>query len=413
VEDVLWLSAVRRAPLEGRDQVELGKVDDCVLRLVEASYPIVVGLLIHLDDQPTFVPMDRVVRFDAGQVVADVDPSELGRFERRPQEVLAVRDLLEHHLIWAKSKLRPRLVSARDLGMIRFEDTWRVIAVDVAQEHHRRFRRAKGEGRIVDWRDLVPLVGHVPSARIRLELRSIRRLHPAELADLLEDASDAEGREIMEALQADPAFEADVVEELTPHGRREAIRERSDEEVGELLGTMEPDDAVDLLLNLDQERRESVLALVPEPQQSTIKRLLAYNPDSAGGLMTTDVVVLGLGMSAAEACSELRRRERLPENLWAVFLADAEGHLAGQLSLAALVRAQGEERVEDLADTNPRSVRPDADLAEVAVLMADFNLAAVAVVDGESTLLGAVTVDDVLPRTIQPSWRRRAEALEG
>ncbi len=391
---------------------ELGRVDDVVLRLVEASYPVVAGLLVHVDDQPMFVPADRIDELSSERIVARIDRAALGRFERRTQEVLAVRDLLEHHLIWAKSKLRPRLVKARDLGMISFGGAWRVIAVDVAQVHSRRRLRQRREARVVDWRDLVPLVGHVPSARIRLELRSIRRLHPAELADLLEQASESEGREIMEALQADPAFEADVVEELTPQRRRDAIRERSDAEVGELLGTMEPDDAVDLLLALDQERRESVLALVPEPQQATIKRLLAYNPASAGGLMTTDIVTLVVGTTVADACGELRLRASLPQNVWVLFVVDAEGHLVGQLSLVGLVRAEPSERVEALADTEVRSVHPDADLAEVAVLMADLNLAAVPVVDDDGVLLGAVTVDDVLARTIQPGWRRRAEALD-
>lgn len=397
----------------GRSGHEFGRVDDVVLRLVEASYPVVVGVLVHVDDQPMFVPADRIDEFGTERIVASLDVDDLGRFERRPQEVLAVRDLLEHHLIWSKSKLRPRLVSARDLGMIPFAGEWRVIAVDVAQEHHRRSWHAKKEARVVDWRDLVPLVGHVPSARIRLELRSIRRLHPAELADLLEDASESEGREIMAALQADPAFEADVVEELTPQGRRDAIRERSDAEVGELLGTMEPDDAVDLLMSLEQERRESVLALVPEPQQTTIKRLLAYNPESAGGLMTTDVVALGAGTTVASAYGLLRSRSAVPENLWVLFVVDAEGRFLGQLPLVTLLRAEDDASVDALADTEARTVRPDADLTEVAVLMADFNLAAVAVVDADGVLLGAVTVDDVLVRTIQPGWRRRAEALDG
>lgn len=409
----MWLSAVRRMPVVDSTGREFGRVDDVVVRLVEASYPIVVGIISYVDDQPLFVSAAHIGQLGPERVAIDVKAGELGRFERRPQEVLAVRDLLEHHLIWAKSKLRPRLVSARDFGMIRFQGEWRIIAVDIAHEHRPRLWRRHNEEQVVDWRDLVPLVGHVPSARIRLELRSIRKLHPSELADLLEDASESEGREIMEALQADPEFEADVVEELTPQGRREAIRERSDAEVGELLATMEPDDAVDLLLSLEQERRESVLALVPEPQQSTIKRLLAYNPDSAGGLMTTDVVAFPAQMTVGEACSALRAREEVPKNVWAVFLVDGEHRLVGQLSLLELLRAEASVPLADVADDDPRSVRPDADLPEVAVLMADLNLAAVAVVDRDETLLGAVTVDDVLPRTIQTGWRRRVEAMGG
>lgn len=413
MDQLLWFTEVVRNPVYVQGS-EVGKVEDAVLRLEEARYPVLTGFLVSVNDTSIFISSDKLVSLSEESIATDQSLSDFSAFERRPQEILIERDLLNHHLIWTKSKLRPRLVTAKDVGFARDQSNWRGVSIDVATAHRSRWLKAKRSSKehsLVDWLDLVPLVGHVPSARKRLELRSIRKLHPAQLADLLEEASEVEGQEILGALQADPEFEADVVEELAPARQRDAIRHRTDAEVGELLSEMEPDDAVDLLLSLDQDRREGVLAAVPSAARSSIVRLLNYHPESAGGLMTTDVITLDPHMTVADACAALRNREALPHNLWSIFLTDSSGHLYGQIAISSLISADQEDALAKYAETEPPVVQPGSDLSEVAVLMADYNLAALAVVDDDGLLLGSVTVDDVLPRTITPSWRRRQEAL--
>ncbi|WP_298207429.1 CBS domain-containing protein [Ferrimicrobium sp.] len=413
MDQLLWFTEVVRNPVFVQGS-EIGKVEDAVLRLEESRYPVLTGFLVSVNDVSIFISSDKLEQLSDESISTGQALSEFSTFERRPQEILIERDLLNHHLIWTKSKLRPRLVTAKDVGFARRGSEWRAISIDVATAHRSRWLKAKRSARdhsLVDWLDLVPLVGHVPSARKRLELRSIRKLHPAQLADLLEEASDVEGQEILGALQQDPEFEADVVEELVPARQREAIRHRTDAEVGELLSEMEPDDAVDLLLSLDQGRREGVLAAVPHPARESITQLLNYHPESAGGLMTTDVITLNPGTTIAQACDALRSRESLPHNLWSIFITDGSGHLVGQIPISALISADPEDALGKHAETELPVVRPDSDLSEIAVLMADYNLAALAVVDDGGFLLGSVTVDDVLPRTIAPGWRRRQEAL--
>jgi CBS domain-containing protein len=413
MDQLLWFTEVVRNPVFVQGS-EIGKVEDAVLRLEEARYPVLTGFLVSVNDTSIFISSDKLVRLTEESVETDQALSEFSTFERRPQEILIERDLLNHHLIWTKSKLRPRLVAAKDVGFDHGQASWRAVSIDVATAHRSRWLKAKRSARehsLVDWLDLVPLVGHVPSARKRLELRSIRKLHPAQLADLLEEASEVEGQEILGALQADPEFEADVVEELAPARQRDALRHRTDAEVGELLSEMEPDDAVDLLLSLDQDRREGVLAAVPLVARDSITRLLHYHPESAGGLMTTDVITLDPSMTIADACEVLRNREALPHNLWSIFLTDSSGHLYGQIAISSMISADQQDSLSKHAETEPPVVGPGSDLSEVAVLMADYNLAALAVVDDDGILLGSVTVDDVLPRTITPSWRRRQEAL--
>jgi hypothetical protein len=412
VNEIVWFSELHRKPILV-DGVEIGKVEDAVLRLEESAYPVLTGFILESEDRLLFLPMDKSSFGGTDRIEAQLTLGQLDTFERRPAEILVGRDLLDHHLIWTRSRIRARLVSVKDVGLLRFDSTVKAIAIDAGGRQGKGwFSRNKGSRHVIDWRETVPLIGHVPTARKRLELKSIRKLHPAQLADLLEQASKSEGQEIMGALQSDPEFEADVVEELDQVHRRETLRNRSDEEVGELLGTMEPDDAVDMLLALDQDRRENVLALIPEPSQERVKRLLAYHPLSAGGIMTTDFVALPETATAGEACALLKSKESLPTNLWTLFLVDGDQRIIGQLPLSQLLVADPLVALRDIAEIDPPKVAPNADIVEVALTMADYNLVTLAVVDEDFRIIGAVTIDDVLPRTLSSSWRRRQEAID-
>ena len=139
-------------------------------------------------------------------------------------------------------------------------------------------------GTIVDWAEIEPFVAHVPTARLRIPYRKLSRLHPAQIADLVEAASHEEGEEIIKAVGQDRELEADVFEELDEEHQLEFIHSRSDSEAARLLATMASDDAADLITELDQDRRLHVLQLMPAPKQRKIRTLLNYNPDTAGGL---------------------------------------------------------------------------------------------------------------------------------
>lgn len=414
MNQLLWFSELLRTPVD-EEQQEIGKIEDIVLRLEDFGFPTMTGILVFVEEMPIFIPTNAITNLAPERVTTSKPLNQFAAFERRTGEILVGRDLLDHHLIWTRPRHRPRLVAARDVALLNTGE-WKAVGID-GTNHKLGLRlfskHASSDRQVVDWRELVPLVGHVPTARRRLELRKIRKLHPAQLADLLEQASDDEGKEIFGALQADPEFEADVVEEMEPNRRREALREKTDDELGELLGTMEPDDAVDMLLSLDQDHRENILALIPEPQQRDVKRLLLYHPDTAGGMMTTDFVTVCSSDTVDDCCTTLRSKSELPGNLWSIFVVDDEQRLIGQLPLSCLITAPSQTIVAALiVDMNPATASPDADLTDIAVTMADYNLAAMAVIDSSEHILGVVTVDDVLARTVPTNWRRRKEALD-
>jgi Mg/Co/Ni transporter MgtE len=234
---------------------------------------------------------------------------------------------------------------------------------------------------------------------------------PAEIADLLEEADKAEGGEILDRVHSDPELEADVFEELDPDKASRLLNDMSDAEVAALLGRMRADDAADAISDLRQSRRRRVLELMPAPQRTKVITLMGFNPDSAGGLMNVDFVSCAPGTTAGEALALISAARSLqPEALIKVHIVDEEKRLAGVVSVIDLLQAQPGETVATLMDSDPVRVTADADLTDIALLMADYNLYAIPVVDDQDRVLGVVTVDDVLEATIPEDWRRREPA---
>jgi CBS domain-containing protein len=409
---VVHLSSVLRSPLLDRAGERLGRVEDVIVRLADRGYPPVTGLKARIGGRELFVPVDRVAELKPGAVRLAGEKLSLGRFERREGEVLLREDLLGRKLVNVESE-PPRLVTAEEIGLACIDSWWRVVGVDPRPTVALR-RRLPGplkklisERPYLDWTDLEPFVGHVPSARLRFSFRKLADLHPAEIADLVEAASHEEGEEIIEAVRQDRELEADVFEELDEHHQLEFIRERSDEQVAAVLSRMATDDAADLIVELDQDRRTRVLLLLPAAQQRKIRALLGYNPSTAGGLMSPDFIALEERSTVQRALALISESQTAPETLTTVYLQDADGKLSGSVTVVALLRHDAAAALKDVAEHEAVSVNPDADLPEVARTMTDYNLVMLPVVDDQDRPIGVVTVDDVLELILPAGWRRR------
>jgi Mg/Co/Ni transporter MgtE len=241
---------------------------------------------------------------------------------------------------------------------------------------------------------------------MRIPYRKLARLRPAQIADLVEAASHQEGEEIIEAVGMNRELEADVFEELDPEHQREFLDSRSDVEAARLLATMEPDDAADLIVDLEQDRRLPILDAIPEPKRAKIRALLSYNPETAGGLMSPNFLVLSRDTTVGDALDEIRRSQVAPEALGVTYLEDDEGHLCGAASVVRLLKSSTTARLRDIAEADPISLWADADLHEIGRKMSDYDLSAMPVVDGDRRMIGIITVDDVL-ELLLPAGRRR------
>ena len=412
-ESIVHLSSVAGSPLLDSAGERLGRVEDVIVRLdLDDGLPPVTGLKARIGGREMFVPADRIAHLEPAAARTSTTKLNLAQFDRRPGEILLRSDVLDRSLINVDTA---RLVRAREVELICDQGTWRVAGIDpslsarLMRLRPRRFRTHTGEHpQFVPWRDMEPFVSHVPSSRLRLAHRRLARLHPAQIADLVEAASHDEGEEILAAVGQDKELEADVFEELDDEHQVEFLRERSDEEAAAVLARMASDDAADLLLEIEQDRRIPVLNLLPAAKQLKIKRLLGYNPSTAGGLMNPDFLSFGASTSVSDALDAVRASELAPQQEVTAFVVDESGVLLGAVTLAELVRAAADGRVSDLIESAVPTVSPETDLPEVACLMTDFNLMAMPVVDAESRPIGVVAVDDVLELLVPTEWRRRS-----
>src|SRR5580704_3809143 len=372
----LRLSELLKRPLTARDGESLGRLSDVIVRLQGAGYPLVSGLVGTVGGRQVYIPIEQVSSFDGDELRLTSARLDLRRFERREGEVLLRADVLGHRLIDVE---RARLVRAADLQLA-LDGDWVLSGVATRRRPGRLFARL-GLGRprqpdrevFEDQGKFEALIGHAGSAVLRGPFARIRLLRPAQIADLLEEAS-------------------------------------KDEET-EILGRMRADDAADAIAELPQRRREPVLDLLPAGQRAKVLTLMGFNPTSAGGLMGVDYLALAAGTPVGEVLAAVRQAVHLqPEALTSVHAVGEQGQLRGVARVVTLVQADPGALLGDVSDTDPVRVGPDTDVVDVAVLMSDYNLITIPVVDDGCHMLGVITVDDVLEVTLPEDWRRREAA---
>ncbi len=412
----LMVTQVLRSPVLNPAGVELGRLEDLIVKLDGGGYPPVTGIKVRMGGREVFVSTKNIEKLAPGEVRLNTEGLDTGDFQRRPGEVLLAADVLGRHLM---DVVRARIVQAHDLVLAHTEDGWRLLGVDRSPRAMLRRlvpRRGRPDLRkhaILDWKDVQPFVAHVPTARLLVPLQRLRRLHPAQIADLVEGASHAEGEEILDAVESDKELTADIFEELDAEHQVEFLRSMSNEEAAQVLERMAFDDAADLLGDLDQDRRKPIFDLMSPQAQHKLRKLLQYHPSTAGGMMSPDYVWVIKGATAAEALEAVRIDDKAPHQLLnTVFVTDADGKFIGSISTADLLRTEGGRKVEELELTDCH-VTTGADVTDVTLTMADYNLIALAVTDAAGNLLGAVSADDVIEAIVPEEWRARVEASTG
>jgi CBS domain-containing protein len=408
--EILHLSTFLRRPMFDQAGDRIGRVQDLVARLGDDAHPPIVGAVIRIEGRDLFVPIRKIGGLAEGRVTFEGRRVDLRRFERRPGELLLAEDLLARHLI---NLVRGRLITANEIEIALIDGTWEVVGVDPGRRPLLRRllgpsvgARVKAE-RIVDFASIEPFVSHVPTARLRIPYRKLAKLHPAQIADLVEQASHEEGEEIIEAVGLDRELEADVFEELDTTHQLEFLEGRSDAEAARLLARMEPDNAADLISEVEQDRRLPILEGLPADQRDKVRNLLSYNADTAGGLMSPDFLTVGASATVADALDAVRASRVPAESLHVVFVLDDQGHPAGSATVASLVRARADETALAVSRVPLTHVHPHWDVSQVARKMSDFNLTVVPVLDDEhGAVVGVVTVDDLLDELLPQGWRR-------
>ena len=414
----VYMARLAGLPVFDPNGDRVGRVRDAVVRLRTTNRPPqVVGLVAEMGlRRRIFLPIGRVTSMDADAVVLGTGTLNLRRFEKRPNELLVVEDLLDRRVTVVSEdgsgKVTPGTVV--DIAMeVNRSSEWRVTRVGVRELTGRLTRR--GHVFQADLDRVRDLFGPTDTQGTSNLLALLEQMKPADMANALQDLSDARRNDVAAAL-SDRQL-ADVLEELPEHDQVEILVRLDRKRAADVLERMDPDDAADLLGELPKTEQAVLLDLMEPEEAAPVRQLMNYQPGTAGSVMTSEPVILTPDTSVAEALARIREPELSAVLAAQVFVARAPsatptGRYLGMVHFQRLLREPPASILGGIVDDDIEPLRPETKLSAITKQMATYDLVAMPVIDATGRLLGAVTVDDVLDHSLPRDWRDKDTELD-
>ena len=412
---MLYLSQLLGRPIREVEGERVAVLKDVIVRLGE-DHPPVTGLVARYRRRDFFVPRARLAQMGAHGVRLNSDILDLRRFTRREGEVLLARDVLDKQLIDVDDK---RVVRVNDVQLVEAGGEWRVTGADVTLAG--LWRRLVPQGlagstrpvEVIDWADVGYLATDAAAVQLKSSRDKLARLHPVEIARLAEALSRDQTAEVIEALDDETA--AETLEEMHAEDQARIIGDMEEGRAADILEHMSPDEAADVLGDLPEEKAEDLLELMEHEEKADVEELLPYEDDEAGGLMTTEFVVLPKHLTAGEALASLREMAETPNMIYYLYVVEREGSwkLCGVIALRSLILAAPDAPLSEVMRDEFQYARPKDSAREVAERIAEYNLLALPVLDDVGDIAGIVTVDDAMEYLLPKDWRQRLPRVFG
>jgi CBS domain-containing protein len=385
-------------PVRNPSAAEIGTIKDVVARWDGGEYPPVTGLVVRIGRRLAFVPGTQIETLAHREVVLQSARLDLADFQRREGEVLLVEDVIDHQLVDVDGV---RVIRAADLYVAKVGAMYRLVGVDVSMGTllrrlgPTRWRTRPTPERVIDWAAIQPFGRPGSPIRLREGNRALHRLRPSELADLLEELGRRERQELLAALEPETA--ADALEEMDAEELESLLRESGEEQAAALLAVMEPDEAVDALRDLEEDEREQLLAMMPEDKAAELRRLLGYGERTAGGLMTSYLLIAERAETVADVRARLVDDADHQADLPGVLIVDNHGRLVDDISLFELLVADPDTSLNDLGgEPFPVTVMPEAEIDDVVDRFVDERGSSLVVVDADDRPIGRILADDLV-----------------
>jgi CBS domain-containing protein len=400
----LFVSRLARLPMRAPNGETIGRIADVVIaRAAPGSPPVVLGLTVWVQRRPIFIGMGRIRELDTSGATLTTGTVNLRPFELRPGETLVLGELVDSTVKHRETEVEYRI---NDVAIAQVREGWVVSALDVVEPSSglRAFRRPRHLR--LGW-DMVAGLEAGESAESRLA--ALADLRPADVAAALL-ALPAKAREDV-ASELDDDRLAATLEQLPEEVQAGLLARLDDERAADVLEAMDPDDAADLLGEMTEADRARLLALMVPEEAEPIRRLLVYDEETAGGLMTTEPVIMRAGDTVAEALARLRDPDLPPALAAQVFVVrppnqTPTGRYLGVAHFQRLLREMPGNPLGSTIDTDLDALSPNLPTRRVAEYLATYDLLCAPVCDEQSRLLGAVSIDDVLDHLLPPAWRR-------
>lgn len=389
----------------------VGRVKEMFVVPAEQSNRVARLMLGRGKYRPLVARYDQVESVAPGRVKLTTDESALELYQ--PNEAwLAVRkDLLDQQIIDTNGR---KVVRVNDVDLddqrTNGNTELRITQVDIGLPAAVRrmlqgvvppmaIRRIQSKlpPRNIRW-EFVNLIEPDPMRRVKLRLSSdkLAKLHPADLADIAEELSPDERQSIISSLDEETA--AETLAELDKRLQTQIVEKLDPEKAADIIEEMSPDEAADLMQNLEPETSREVLEEMDVREAQEVEELLRFDENTAGGMMTTEIVVVGEDATRGEVLDHIRFHEIPTDQLDNIVLINRDAQLAGTVPIASLLLADAEQRMAEIASEPMLSMKPNAGEKEVFEIFDKYNLRSLVVVNKENCPIGAITVDDVVSR---------------
>jgi magnesium transporter len=399
---------------QGRPQ---GKIADLVVS-ADARYPVITALAVRgrRRDESTLVPWDQVLNFDT-VVVLRHPRGDIAQYQPAAHELFLGGQILDRQIVDVNNR---KVVRVNDLQIARTNGHYSLIGVDISSQ---ALLRRLGIGsltnklgirpqeKFIRWVDVDPLSTDHGGLKLRVSQDNLAKLHPADLAEIVDQLSVQDGVSLFEGMDDEAAAEA--LEEVAPDRQVSLLEGMESEKAADILEEMDPSYAADVLAEMSEEKASELLALMEQEESDDVKELLRYREDSAGGIMTTDYVAVPETWSASQIMEHLRAIADDIDHFNYIYVVSdlADQTLIGMLTLRDLILAAPTAPASTFMQRDPLAVRLDDDQDQAAKLIARYNLMAIPVVDDDYHLKGIVTVDDAIDIILPTAWKKRLPRL--
>ena len=405
---MFYLSSMLGKPVLDSTGEKLGVVSDLAISTGEV-FPRITSLAFKGPGRTPFMISWRkyVETFDEDQVILNTEAYNIRFSYLQPDEVLLARDLLDQQIVDTQGM---KIVRVNDLKLSPSGTQLRLLGAEVGVRGilrglHPLIERAvvgvaklfgkKINEKIIAWNYMDLLDRDLSKVQLSVTHKRLDELHPADVADILEQLDPKQRAEVFQHL--DESRTAEVIAELEDEYQAEALDDLDESKASGLLGQMDPDDAADIIRDLPYEKAETLLRLMGVEDAREIRSLLGYKENTAGGMMTTQFVAMSETDTVHDTIEVLRGLdEDFPTVHYVYVLEEDTEKLVGVLSMRTLVIAHNNDKLGDVMFTDLISVAPDEDEDEVAADISKYDLLAMPVVDESGHLLGIVTIDDAL-----------------
>jgi len=413
---MLYVSQILNQPVFDARGEKIASISDVLVRYGDEEYPPVIGLVARYRRRNFFIASRDYTDLGLHGATMTSAVLDLTPFIRREGEVLLGKDVLDNQLIDVDGK---RVVRVNDVQLIETGDIWRVTGADVSLQGFVRRLMPKGfygsdrPVEVIDWADVGYLATDTTTVTVQLKSSKdkLSRLHPVEIAQLAESLSPIHRTEVVESL--DDEIAADTLEEMSTEAQARILEDMDQERAADLLEEMSPDDAVDVLDEMDEGKAQELFDLMEDDEKKDVAELMAFEHDTAGGLMTTEFIHLPKDLTVAQAIVRLREMAETPNMIYYLYVVEREDSwkLLGLISLRSLILADPTYKLEDVMRTKFRFAHPSDSAEEAAQTIAEYNLLALPVIDDEGDIAGIVTVDDAMEILLPKNLQRRLPRL--